>query len=88
MISRPKGWSGIWKRVPFLAVQASYVSPLTERADVVLPVEIWSEQEGSYLNMEGRLQWAKAGVQAPEGVRSNLGVLQDLAAELGLGSGR
>jgi len=51
---------------------------------VVLPVEIWSEQEGSYLNMEGRLQWAKAGVQAPEGVRSNLGVLHDLAAELGL----
>ena len=70
--------------VPFLAVQASYVSPLTERADVVLPVEIWSEQEGAYLNMEGRLQWANAGVPAPEGVRSNLAALQDLAAELGL----
>jgi anaerobic selenocysteine-containing dehydrogenase len=70
--------------VPFLAVQASYVSPLTERADVVLPVEIWSEQEGSYLNMEGRLQWAQAGAAAPEGVRSNLSVIQNLASELGL----
>ena len=70
--------------VPFLAVQASHASALTERADVVLPVEYWPEQAGAFVNMEGRLQQAQAGVAAPEGVRSNLAALQDLAAELGL----
>jgi len=72
------------EHVPFLAVQASYVSSLTERADVILPVETWSEQEGSFLNVEGRLQWAEAGVPSPDGIRSNLGVIQDLAAALGM----
>ena len=58
--------------VPFLAVQASYVSPLTAQADVVLPVTMWAEQAGHYLNLEGRLQAASASLTAPEGVRSNL----------------
>jgi anaerobic selenocysteine-containing dehydrogenase len=65
--------------VPFLAMQASYASPLTERADVVLPVEMWAEQEGHFLNLEGRLQEAHRGIQAPEGVRSNVDVLVALA---------
>jgi NADH dehydrogenase/NADH:ubiquinone oxidoreductase subunit G len=69
--------------VPFLAMQASYASALTERADVVLPVEMWAEQEGHYLNLEGRLQEAHHGIQAPEGVRSNVDVLQALADCLG-----
>lgn len=68
---------------PFLAVQASYASPLTEQADVVLPVEGWAEQEGHYLNLEGRLQAAHRGVRAPAGVRSNLEVLESLAHCLG-----
>jgi formate dehydrogenase major subunit len=73
------------KDAPFLAVQASYVSPLTEQADVVLPVEMWAEQEGHFLNLEGRLQEARRGLQAPTGVRSNAAVLQDLANCLGAG---
>jgi formate dehydrogenase major subunit len=45
--------------VPFLVVQASYVSPLTAIADVVLPVGTWMEQDGHYLSLEGRLQEAQ-----------------------------
>jgi formate dehydrogenase major subunit len=71
------------KDAPFLAVQASYVSPLTEQANVVLPVEMWAEQEGHYLNLEGRPQEAHRGLKAPAGVRANVAVLQDLAERLG-----
>jgi formate dehydrogenase major subunit len=71
------------EEVPFLAVQASYHSPLTDMADVVLPVEIWSEQEGHYLNMEGRLQATHRGLDTPEGIRSNVKVLNDIADVLG-----
>jgi formate dehydrogenase major subunit len=51
------------EQAPFLVVQASYASELTEQADVVLPVEIWAEQEGHYLNLEGRLQKAVRTLQ-------------------------
>jgi NADH dehydrogenase/NADH:ubiquinone oxidoreductase subunit G len=69
---------------PFLVVQASFASRLTAMADVVLPVEMWAEQEGHYLNMEGRLQAAHSSLVAPEGVRSNLSVLESVGGQLGL----
>ena len=72
------------EKAPFLAVQASYVSHLTAMANVVLPVEIWSEQEGHFLNLEGRLQKTTRAIVAPEGVRSNTGTLEALAQELGM----
>jgi formate dehydrogenase major subunit len=72
------------EKAPFLAVQASYVSRLTAMANVVLPVETWAEQEGTFLNLEGRLQKTTRVVQAPEGVRTNAGTLEALAQELGL----
>lgn len=71
------------EKVPFLVVQASYASKLTAIADVVLPVEMWAELEGHYLNLEGRLQTAKKALIAPEEVRSNKMVLKDLATRLG-----
>ena len=40
----------------FLIVQASYASPLTERADVVLPMAVWSERSGTLTNTEGLVQ--------------------------------
>lgn len=71
------------EKAPFLAVQASYVSRLTAMADVVLPVQMWAEQEGHYLNLDGRLQKTSAALTAPEGVRSNVEALRQLAILLG-----
>ncbi|HEX9028976.1 MAG TPA: molybdopterin-dependent oxidoreductase, partial [Anaerolineales bacterium] len=68
----------------FLAVQASHASPATQIADVVLPVEAWTEQGGHYLNLEGRLQEARPALAAPGEARSNLAVLQELARSLGV----
>jgi formate dehydrogenase major subunit len=72
------------EKAPFLAVQASYVSRLSAAADVVLPVEMWAEQEGHFLNLEGRLQKTSRALTAPEGVRSNAEVLKELAGKLNL----
>jgi NADH dehydrogenase/NADH:ubiquinone oxidoreductase subunit G len=52
-------------------------------ADVVLPVEIWAEQTGHFINLEGRTQFANRGIIPPEGTRSNTQVLQDIADILG-----
>ncbi len=70
--------------VDFLAIQASHASSLTESADVVLPVEAWPEQEGHFVNLEGRLQAAHKALEAPSGVWSNYAVLEALAGRLGL----
>jgi formate dehydrogenase major subunit len=67
----------------FIAVQASYASPVTALADVVLPVEMWAEQEGHYLNLEGRLQAAHCGLTPPIEAWSNAKVLEAVAARTG-----
>lgn len=72
------------EKAPFLAVQASYASHLTAEADVVLPVEMWAEQEGHFLNLEGRIQEAHRALTAPEGVRSNLEALKSVAGAMGI----
>ena len=69
---------------PYLVVQASYESKLTEQADVVLPVSIWAEQEGHYINLDGRMRKTEKAVTAPENVRDNLDVLTDLAKRMKL----
>jgi predicted molibdopterin-dependent oxidoreductase YjgC len=71
-------------KVPFLVVQASHTSQITSQADVILPVETWSEQEGHYVNLEGRLQMATKSMSAPDDVQSNDTVLKSLANRLGL----
>ena len=72
------------EKVPYLVVQASYESALTERADLILPVNIWAEEAGHALNTEGRLQFAAAALTSSEGVRSNLDVLNEVAKQLGV----
>jgi formate dehydrogenase major subunit len=66
----------------FLAVQASFSSPLTAMADVVLPVTDWSEQSGHFVNTDGRLQVSNKVIRQPDEVRDNLEVLKDLAERL------
>jgi NADH dehydrogenase/NADH:ubiquinone oxidoreductase subunit G len=70
--------------VPFLVVQASYASPVTEKADVVLPAAIWAEQGGHFVNLEGRVQAAQPGLKAPRGVKTDAAVFQALGDDLGL----
>jgi predicted molibdopterin-dependent oxidoreductase YjgC len=71
-------------KVPYLVVQASYESNLTEKADVVLPVTIWSEQEGNYINLDGRMQKAEKAVNPPENIRDNMAVLSEVAIRMNM----
>jgi len=71
------------EKANFVAVQATYTSKLTANADVVLPVASWAEQEGSYLNVDGKLQAAVKSLNAPEGVVGNAAALEKLSSALG-----
>ena len=71
-------------KAPYLVVQASYESKLTAQADVVLPVTIWSEQEGHFINLDGRLQKTEKILSSPDGVRDHLTVLTELATRMNM----
>ena len=71
-------------KAPYLVVQACYESKLTEQADVVLPVTTWSEQEGTFINLDGRVQKSTKSLTAPETVRDNLAVISELAAQMNI----
>ena len=70
--------------VPFLAVQASYASQITAQADVVLPVEMWAEQQGHFVSVDGHIQKAEAALKPAEDVRSNVAALHAVAGSLGV----
>ncbi|MFH1446430.1 MAG: molybdopterin-dependent oxidoreductase [Chloroflexota bacterium] len=67
------------EKVPFVAVHAAYSSQLTSNADVVLPAVIWAEEEGHYLNSDGRLQKNCKALEAPENVLDTVTTLQKIA---------
>jgi formate dehydrogenase major subunit len=71
-------------KAPYLVVQASFESKLTEQADIVLPVTVWSEQEGTYINLDGRIQNTTKVINAPETVRDNLAVISELAGQMNI----
>jgi predicted molibdopterin-dependent oxidoreductase YjgC len=71
-------------KAPYLVVQTSYESQLTQQADVVLPVTVWAEQEGHFINLDGRIQKAEKILTSPEDVRDNLAVLSELATRLNM----
>jgi formate dehydrogenase major subunit len=71
-------------KAPYLVVQATHASSLTEKADIVLPVTIWSEHEGHYVSLDGRVQKAEKAVSAPEGVRENTAVLAEVAMRMNM----
>lgn len=71
-------------KAPYLVVQASYESELTAQADVVLPVTLWSEQEGHYINLDGRVQKTARVLSLPENVRDNLAVVNELATRMNI----
>lgn len=67
----------------FVVMQASFVSPLTEQADVVLPMAIWSERAGSLTNTEGSVQKVNKAVEPSGEAKPDWEVISLLADKLG-----
>jgi len=71
---------GFVEKPGLLAVHDTYASSLSERADVVLPMTVWVEREGSFINAKNLVQPFRRAVIPP------MGLVQDgqwLAAMVG-----
>ncbi|MGC3003126.1 molybdopterin oxidoreductase family protein [Streptomyces sp. G35A] len=75
------------RSLDFLAVCDVVLSETAALADVVLPVTQWAEETGTTTNLEGRVLLRRRAISPPEGVRSDLEVLHELAARLDGGRG-
>jgi assimilatory nitrate reductase catalytic subunit len=73
------------RALDLLVVSDIFLSETAELADVVLPTTQWAEEDGTMTNVEGRVLRRRRATAAPDGVRSDLEVLADLATRLGRG---
>lgn len=68
----------------YVIVQACYSSAVTRRADVVLPMAIWSERAGSLTNTEGRVLKVNRAVEPAGEAKADWEILALLAQRLGV----
>ncbi|MET8785007.1 MULTISPECIES: molybdopterin-dependent oxidoreductase [unclassified Streptomyces] len=75
------------RSLDFLAVADVVLSETARLADVVLPVAQWAEETGTTTSLEGRVLLRRRALSPPAGIRSDLEVLHELAARLGVEKG-
>lgn len=75
------------RSLDFLAVCDVVLSETAALADVVLPVTQWAEETGTTTNLEGRVLLRRQAITPPDGIRSDLDVLHELADRLGVEKG-
>ncbi|HLN63387.1 MAG TPA: molybdopterin-dependent oxidoreductase, partial [Symbiobacteriaceae bacterium] len=73
------------KRLDFFACADFFLSETARYADVVLPVAMWAEDEGTTTNTEGRVIKHNKAVEPPDGVPTDWQLLGELARRLGKG---
>jgi formate dehydrogenase major subunit len=67
------------KGLDFLVVQTSYLSSLTQKANVVLPSPTWTETNGDYSTLNGAPISVSRLVKPPEGVRTDWETINEIA---------
>lgn len=66
-------------KLDFLVVADIFETATTDKADVVLPLAGWSEQSGSFVNLEGRYQRFDRALPPKSGVRTGVEIIRLLA---------
>jgi NADH-quinone oxidoreductase subunit G len=80
---RPE-WAANLEQLDFLVVQELFLTETAQRADVVLPAVSWAEVDGTFTNLEGRVQRAPRAVRNPHSKAApDWMILDHLATRMG-----
>jgi NADH-quinone oxidoreductase subunit G len=82
-----RAWEEALTAADFVVSFSMHENATTAKADVVLPLETHAEKDGTVTHPDGRLQRVRPSAGRPDRVRSNISVLSELAAKLGLDTG-
>ncbi|MEK7813649.1 MAG: molybdopterin-dependent oxidoreductase, partial [Candidatus Desantisbacteria bacterium] len=74
---------GVLDKLEFLVVQDMFMTPTAELADVVLPASSFAEKEGTYTNLERRIQRLKKILPCMGESRPDLEIFIDLCTRFG-----
>jgi len=80
----PQMVSAALGKVDFVAFQGSWDQPTAALADALLPAAVYAEKEGTFTNVQGRVQRIHAAAPPLGESLPDLDILARLAAELGL----
>lgn len=80
-------WNRARKNLGFLVVQDLFLTETARHADVVLPALSYTEKNGTFLNIEGRIQALQPGKDIPEGVFSDGEIFERIAQKMGFSLG-
>ncbi|HSS41424.1 MAG TPA: NADH-quinone oxidoreductase subunit NuoG [Solirubrobacterales bacterium] len=80
-------WEEALTAADFIVSFSMHENATTAKSDVVLPLETHAEKDGTVTHPDGRLQRVRPSATRPESVLSNIIVLSELAANLGLTTG-
>jgi assimilatory nitrate reductase catalytic subunit len=74
-------------QLDLLVVCDGFENETSAFAHVILPTTQWAEEEGTMTNLEGRVILRQRVQRPPDGVKTDLEVLGELATRLGVGTG-
>ena len=73
------------KGLEFLVVQDTFASELTDNADVVLPSATFAEKDGTYTNMERRVQFLRPALGPKGDEEADWRIISQIARRMGAG---
>lgn len=77
-------WRQVRSKLGFLVVQDLFMTETARQADVLLPALSFVEKEGSFVNIEGRVQKLSPGKQIPAGIYSDGDIFKQIAYKLNM----
>lgn len=72
------------RKLDFLVVQDIFMTETAEMAHVVLPAASWAEKDGTYVNLERRIQRLRQAVNGPEQCMEDWRILSEVGKKMGL----
>jgi NADH dehydrogenase/NADH:ubiquinone oxidoreductase subunit G len=80
----PPPTAGIPSSVKFLVAWDHLPRPANENAAVVLPATTFAQRQGSYMNLEGTVQFLRPPIEVDPPLKESWEVLTELGAALGM----
>ena len=67
------------KGIEFMVVQSSYLSPVVQKANVVLPSPTWTEIGGNYTTLDGMAKSVSRLIRPPEDIRADRETINEIS---------
>lgn len=72
-----------FQKLDFLVVQDIFITETAKQADVILPTTCFAEKNGSFTNIERKVQYVRKAVEAPDDCRDDWAIISEISSRMG-----